>query len=265
MFGKKKRKPKISKPLDFEHMVHTDFDATNKLFVGESLPLQWSGIVDDDDSSRARYNNINNFDNRNNNLFSAPMKVADLKVNSLKSSSQQSQSSQHFMQLSSQQQQNQQRQHFLSNDLSKNRINVNLPITNKHIYNRSMNDVNERLNQNGSPYNEPAKQSHKHSNDHTSNNSHSSNFNHFVVNGHAPSNNNNNQHHPHYYTDDSYQTNNKSSSNNTTWSKSLPRKTSGIISVHQISSHPSNPSSHLFYNNSSIFFSVIIHLFYYQL
>lgn len=44
MFGKRKKKPKISNPLNFEHRVHTDFDIVNGSFVG--LPKQWSNIVE---------------------------------------------------------------------------------------------------------------------------------------------------------------------------------------------------------------------------
>ncbi|CAB0006493.1 unnamed protein product [Nesidiocoris tenuis] len=43
MFAKKKRKPQISPPTNFEHRVHTGFDKREGKFVG--LPLQWASIV----------------------------------------------------------------------------------------------------------------------------------------------------------------------------------------------------------------------------
>lgn len=43
MFNKKKKKPVISPPTNFEHRVHTGFDKREGKFIG--LPLQWTGIV----------------------------------------------------------------------------------------------------------------------------------------------------------------------------------------------------------------------------
>lgn len=43
MFTKKKKKPQISHPTNFEHRVHTGFDKREGKFVG--LPLQWASIV----------------------------------------------------------------------------------------------------------------------------------------------------------------------------------------------------------------------------
>lgn len=43
MFGKKKKKPDISLPKNFEHRVHTGFDKRENRYVG--LPPQWAGIV----------------------------------------------------------------------------------------------------------------------------------------------------------------------------------------------------------------------------
>ncbi|KAK2707506.1 serine/threonine-protein kinase PAK mbt-like [Artemia franciscana] len=43
MFSKKKKKPVISHPSNFEHRVHTGFDWREGKFVG--LPPQWQGIV----------------------------------------------------------------------------------------------------------------------------------------------------------------------------------------------------------------------------
>uniref|UniRef100_A0A4W6ENX3 non-specific serine/threonine protein kinase n=1 Tax=Lates calcarifer TaxID=8187 RepID=A0A4W6ENX3_LATCA len=46
MFGrrKKKRRPEISPPQDFQHRVHTSFDATTGHYVG--LPPQWQSVID---------------------------------------------------------------------------------------------------------------------------------------------------------------------------------------------------------------------------
>ncbi|XP_063709263.1 serine/threonine-protein kinase PAK mbt [Culicoides brevitarsis] len=43
MFSKKKKKPQISMPSNFEHRVHTGFDKREGKYVG--LPLQWASIV----------------------------------------------------------------------------------------------------------------------------------------------------------------------------------------------------------------------------
>uniref|UniRef100_A0A1B0CX27 non-specific serine/threonine protein kinase n=1 Tax=Lutzomyia longipalpis TaxID=7200 RepID=A0A1B0CX27_LUTLO len=43
MFSKKKKKPQISLPSNFEHRVHTGFDKREGKYVG--LPLQWASIV----------------------------------------------------------------------------------------------------------------------------------------------------------------------------------------------------------------------------
>lgn len=43
MFAKKKKKPQISLPSNFEHRVHTGFDKKEGRYIG--LPLQWASIV----------------------------------------------------------------------------------------------------------------------------------------------------------------------------------------------------------------------------
>ncbi|GBP41802.1 hypothetical protein EVAR_26924_1 [Eumeta japonica] len=43
MFSKKKKKPLISPPSNFEHRVHTGFDKREGKFVG--LPLQWASLI----------------------------------------------------------------------------------------------------------------------------------------------------------------------------------------------------------------------------
>ena len=49
---KKKKKPDISGPSNFEHRVHTGYDHQYKQFVG--LPSQWQGIVSTEPSSGDR-------------------------------------------------------------------------------------------------------------------------------------------------------------------------------------------------------------------
>lgn len=45
MFRKKKKKrPEISVPKNFEHRVHTSFDAKRGCFVG--LPTQWQSLIE---------------------------------------------------------------------------------------------------------------------------------------------------------------------------------------------------------------------------
>lgn len=44
MFSRKKKRPEISGPRDFEHRVHTGFDNVHGTFVG--LPTQWTSIVE---------------------------------------------------------------------------------------------------------------------------------------------------------------------------------------------------------------------------
>jgi p21-activated kinase 5 len=43
MFSKKKKKPEISLPSNFEHRVHTGFDKKEGKYIG--LPLQWQSVV----------------------------------------------------------------------------------------------------------------------------------------------------------------------------------------------------------------------------
>ena len=45
MFSKKKKKPEISTPSNFQHRVHTGYDNTCNKFVG--LPKQWASLVQD--------------------------------------------------------------------------------------------------------------------------------------------------------------------------------------------------------------------------
>ncbi|XP_054154446.1 serine/threonine-protein kinase PAK mbt-like [Oppia nitens] len=49
MFGKKKKKPTISSPTNFEHRVHTGFDRREGKFVG--LPPQWLSLIQGNSNS----------------------------------------------------------------------------------------------------------------------------------------------------------------------------------------------------------------------
>jgi len=44
MFSKKRSKPAISVPSNFEHRVHTGYDPVRGAFVG--LPTQWASVVE---------------------------------------------------------------------------------------------------------------------------------------------------------------------------------------------------------------------------
>lgn len=43
MFSRKKKRPEISLPSNFEHRVHTGFDKKEGKYIG--LPLQWQSVV----------------------------------------------------------------------------------------------------------------------------------------------------------------------------------------------------------------------------
>ena len=53
MFSKKKKKPEISAPSNFQHRVHTGFDASNNKFVG--LPKQWTSLVGHEPGATSPY------------------------------------------------------------------------------------------------------------------------------------------------------------------------------------------------------------------
>lgn len=52
MFGRKKKRPEISGPSNFEHRVHTGYDNVQGAFVG--LPTQWASIVEPVQRARPR-------------------------------------------------------------------------------------------------------------------------------------------------------------------------------------------------------------------
>ena len=53
MFAKKKKKPEISAPTNFQHRVHTGFDTSNNKFVG--LPKQWTSLVGHEPGATSPY------------------------------------------------------------------------------------------------------------------------------------------------------------------------------------------------------------------
>lgn len=52
MFSKKKKRPTISAPINFEHRVHTGFDRREGKFVG--LPPQWASLIQAGTTSQSR-------------------------------------------------------------------------------------------------------------------------------------------------------------------------------------------------------------------
>ena len=60
-FVKRKKRPEISSPTNFEHRVHSGFDHDNGVFVG--LPSQWNSIINEasehQKSSHLNQNNAN--------------------------------------------------------------------------------------------------------------------------------------------------------------------------------------------------------------
>jgi hypothetical protein len=53
-FGKRKKRPDISSPTNFEHRVHSGFDHNNGVFVG--LPTQWNSIINENDQFKLQHN-----------------------------------------------------------------------------------------------------------------------------------------------------------------------------------------------------------------
>lgn len=49
MFKRRKKKPSISSPLNFEHRIHAGFDLSSGKFVG--LPQQWASVIENQKSS----------------------------------------------------------------------------------------------------------------------------------------------------------------------------------------------------------------------
>jgi hypothetical protein len=57
-FGKRKKRPEISSPTNFEHRVHSGFDHSQGVFTG--LPSQWNSIINETDQFKHQLNNNNN-------------------------------------------------------------------------------------------------------------------------------------------------------------------------------------------------------------
>lgn len=69
-FVKRKKRPEISSPTNFEHRVHSGYDHNNGVFVG--LPTQWNSIISETEQQKlllaaTNANTINNNSNNNEN------------------------------------------------------------------------------------------------------------------------------------------------------------------------------------------------------
>lgn len=53
-FGKRKKRPEISSPTNFEHRVHSGFDHNQGVFIG--LPAQWNSIINETDQFKLQQN-----------------------------------------------------------------------------------------------------------------------------------------------------------------------------------------------------------------
>ena len=53
-FGKRKKRPEISSPTNFEHRVHSGFDHNQGVFIG--LPAQWNSIINETDQHKMQSN-----------------------------------------------------------------------------------------------------------------------------------------------------------------------------------------------------------------
>ena len=53
-FGKRKKRPEISSPTNFEHRVHSGFDHNQGVFTG--LPFQWNSIINETDQFKHQLN-----------------------------------------------------------------------------------------------------------------------------------------------------------------------------------------------------------------
>ncbi len=53
-FGKRKKRPEISSPTNFEHRVHSGFDHNQGVFTG--LPSQWNSIINETDQFKHQLN-----------------------------------------------------------------------------------------------------------------------------------------------------------------------------------------------------------------
>ncbi len=53
-FGKRKKRPEISSPTNFEHRVHSGFDHNQGVFIG--LPAQWNSIINETEQLKIQHN-----------------------------------------------------------------------------------------------------------------------------------------------------------------------------------------------------------------
>lgn len=53
-FSKRKKRPEISSPTNFEHRVHSGFDHNQGVFIG--LPTQWNSIINETDQFKLHHN-----------------------------------------------------------------------------------------------------------------------------------------------------------------------------------------------------------------
>lgn len=56
MFKRRKKKPSISSPLNFEHRIHAGFDLSSGKFVG--LPQQWASVIENQKSSNDKRRSV---------------------------------------------------------------------------------------------------------------------------------------------------------------------------------------------------------------
>jgi hypothetical protein len=76
-FVKRKKRPEISSPTNFEHRVHSGFDHDNGVFVG--LPTQWNSIINEtteQQQNQQHKQSLNNKSCENNNVSSSNLLFA---------------------------------------------------------------------------------------------------------------------------------------------------------------------------------------------
>ena len=66
-FVKRKKRPEISSPTNFEHRVHSGFDHDNGVFVG--LPSQWNSIINEATDHQKNGHHANGTSGDPNHLF----------------------------------------------------------------------------------------------------------------------------------------------------------------------------------------------------
>ena len=125
MFKRRKKKPSISSPLNFEHRIHAGYDLSSGKFVG--LPLQWASVIENQKNDKRRSistekeldNNSSQNDSRSNSVD--PSNYSQSELNELKKVVRGSQNS---------------NQDFTLNSLSSNSLNQSYP------YGGSLNSIN---------------------------------------------------------------------------------------------------------------------------